>query len=60
VYSWAIVGWAASVSKCAGLVLDALGMALWRRNRAGRPAGPGLVHHSDAGSSTPVSASPPT
>ncbi|WP_443732526.1 integrase core domain-containing protein [Streptomyces lomondensis] len=25
-------------------------MALWRRDRAGTPAGPGLVHHSDAGS----------
>jgi len=23
---------------------------LWRRDRAGTPAGPGLVHHSDAGS----------
>jgi putative transposase len=30
-------------------VLDALDMALWRRDRAGRPVGPGLVHHSDAG-----------
>jgi hypothetical protein len=25
-------------------------MALWRRDRAGIPAGPGLVHHSDASS----------
>lgn len=25
-------------------------MALWRRDRSGRPAGPGLAHHGDAGS----------
>ncbi|TMR89731.1 DDE-type integrase/transposase/recombinase [Nonomuraea basaltis] len=50
VYSWAIAGWAASVSKRAGLVLDALDMALWRRERIGRPVEPGLIHHSDAGS----------
>ena len=25
-------------------------MALWRRDRSGHPAGPGLLHHSDAGS----------
>jgi hypothetical protein len=31
-------------------VLDALQMALWRRDRDGRPVGAGLVHHSDAGS----------
>ncbi|NUK35284.1 IS3 family transposase [Streptomyces lunaelactis] len=50
VFSRAIVGWSASASKRAKLVLDALDMALWRRDRAGTPAGPGLVHHSDAGS----------
>jgi putative transposase len=50
VYSRAIVGWAAATHKRARLVLDALQMALWRRDRDGRPAGPGLVHHSDAGS----------
>ncbi|MGJ6970139.1 IS3 family transposase [Streptosporangium sp. G11] len=50
VYSRAIVGWAAARSKRAKLVLDALDMGLWRRDRAGHPAGPGLVHHSDAGS----------
>lgn len=50
VYSRAIVGWSASLSKRATLVLDALDMALWRRDRAGRPTGPGLIHHSDAGS----------
>ncbi|RSN64740.1 hypothetical protein DMH12_02020 [Streptomyces sp. WAC 04229] len=48
-FSRAIVGWSASTSKRAKLVLDALDMALWRRDRAGTPFGPGLVHHSDAG-----------
>ena len=50
VHSRAIVGWSASMRKRTPLVLDALDMALWRRRRAGHPAGPGLVHHSDAGS----------
>ncbi|MFV2178327.1 IS3 family transposase [Actinomadura sp. LOL_016] len=50
VYSRAVVGWSAATSKRARLVLDALDMGLWRRDRAGTPAGPGLVHHSDAGS----------
>jgi putative transposase len=50
IYSRAIVGWSAATHKRAKLVLDALQMALWRRDRAGHPAGPGLVHHSDAGS----------
>ncbi|MFE9776141.1 DDE-type integrase/transposase/recombinase [Streptomyces sp. NPDC005931] len=50
VFSRAIVGWSTAASKRANLVLDALDMALWRRDRAGTPAGPGLVHHSDAGS----------
>ncbi|MEV6297127.1 IS3 family transposase [Streptomyces sp. NPDC051896] len=50
VFSRAIVGWSAATSKRTKLVLDALDMALWRRDRAGIPTGPGLVHHSDAGS----------
>ena len=50
VYSRAVVGWSAATTKRAELVLDALDMGLWRRDRAGTPAGPGLVHHSDAGS----------
>jgi putative transposase len=50
VYSRAIVGWSAATHKRAKLVTDALQMALWRRDRDGHPAGPGLVHHSDAGS----------
>ena len=50
IYSRAIVGWSAATHKRASLVLDALQMALWRRDRSGHPAGPGLIHHSDAGS----------
>ncbi|MET7345537.1 IS3 family transposase [Streptomyces sp. NPDC005547] len=51
VFSRAIVDWsAAATSKRAKLVLDALDMALWCRDRAGTPTGPGLVHHWDAGS----------
>jgi len=50
IYSRAIVGWAAATSKHTRLVLDALQMALWRRDRDGHRAGPGLIHHSDAGS----------
>jgi putative transposase len=50
VFSRAIVGWSAATTKRSKLVLDALDMALWRRDRAGTPAGPGLIHHSDAGS----------
>jgi putative transposase len=48
--SRAVVGWAAATHKRTKLVLDALQMALWRRDRDGHPAGPGLLHHSDAGS----------
>jgi putative transposase len=50
IYSRAIAGWSAASHKRAKLVLDALQMALWRRDRSGHPAGPGLIHHSDAGS----------
>ncbi|MGW5625293.1 DDE-type integrase/transposase/recombinase [Streptomyces olivaceus] len=62
VFSRAIVGWSAATSKRAKLVLDALDTALWRRDRAKTPAGPGLAHHSDAGiqSSTRLSRSPRT
>jgi putative transposase len=49
-YSRAIVGWSAATNKRTPLVLAALDMGLWRRDRAGRAVGPGLVHHSDAGS----------
>ncbi|MFD7284242.1 IS3 family transposase [Streptomyces sp. NPDC059862] len=50
-FSRRIVGWSASMSKESQLVLDALDMGLWQRDREGRPPVPGeLVHHSDAGS----------
>ena len=50
-FSRRIVGWSASLSKETQLVLDALDMGLWQRDRDGRPPVPGeLVHHSDAGS----------
>jgi putative transposase len=42
--------WAAATHKRAKLVLDALQMALWRRDHDDHPAGSGLIHHSDAGS----------
>ncbi len=45
-YSRAIVGWQIADHVRTDLVLDALEMAIWRRDLA---AG-GLVHHSDAGS----------
>jgi putative transposase len=44
-YSRKVVGWSMSNSLRAGIVIDALNMALWRRDPA-----PGLVHHSDHGS----------
>lgn len=50
VFSRMVTGWAAAGHKRAKLVLDALDMALWHRSRAGHRPGPGLVHHSDAGS----------
>jgi putative transposase len=50
VFSRRMVGWKADTRMRTDLVLDALEMALWARDHAGHPAGPGLVHHSDAGS----------
>lgn len=49
-FSRAIVGWHVATSKTTPLVTTALRMGLWRRDRAGRPATDGLIHHSDAGS----------
>jgi putative transposase len=50
-FSRRIVGWSAATTKETRLVLDALEMALWQRDRDQRPVIPGeLVHHSDAGS----------
>jgi putative transposase len=49
VYSRAIVGWSAATTKRTPLVLNALDMGLWRRDRAGHTVHGGLIHHSDAG-----------
>ncbi|MER7000832.1 DDE-type integrase/transposase/recombinase [Streptomyces sp. NPDC000410] len=50
-FSRHIVGWAASITRHTQLVLDAVEMALWQRDRDGWPPTPGeLMHHSDAGS----------
>jgi putative transposase len=48
-FSRRIVGWSAATSKATALVLGALEMGLWQRDRAGQDRS-GLVHHSDAGS----------
>jgi putative transposase len=48
-FSRRIVGWSAATSKATPLVLGALEMGLWQRDRAGHDRS-GLVHHSDAGS----------
>ncbi|MFF3879159.1 DDE-type integrase/transposase/recombinase [Streptomyces sp. NPDC001978] len=48
-FSRRIVGWSASNSKETRLVLDALEMALWQRDRDGFPYSQGkLIHHSDS------------
>ncbi|MFI5987736.1 IS3 family transposase [Streptomyces sp. NPDC051555] len=50
-FSRRIVGWSAATSKETRLVMDALEMALWQRDRDGFPYQRGeLIHHSDAGS----------
>ncbi|MGW9498915.1 IS3 family transposase [Streptomyces prasinus] len=50
-FSRRIVGWSAATSKETRLVLDALEMALWQRDRDQNPYRKGeLIHHSDAGS----------
>jgi transposase InsO family protein len=44
-----IVGWSATLSKETQLVLDALEMGIWQRDRDGHPHTPGkLIHHSDS------------
>jgi putative transposase len=54
-FSRRVVGWSASTTKEAQLVLDSLKMGIWQRDRDGRPHTPGeLVHHSDAGSGVVV------
>jgi putative transposase len=48
VFSRAIVGWQVATSLYTDLALDALQMAIWRRQAAGADLA-GLVHHSDRG-----------
>jgi putative transposase len=48
VYSRMIVGWQVATSLYTDLALDALKMAIWRRQNHGADLG-GLVHHSDRG-----------
>jgi putative transposase len=49
VFSRMIVGWRAARTMRTELPLDALEMALWRRDRSGHAVA-GLIQHSDAGS----------
>lgn len=51
VFAQKIVAWHAATTKTTELVMTPLRIALWQRDREGRPAVPGeLIHHSDAGS----------
>jgi putative transposase len=51
VFAQKIVAWHAATTKTTELVMTPLRIALWQRDREGRPAIPGqLIHHSDAGS----------
>jgi transposase InsO family protein len=50
VFAQKIVAWHAATSKDVQLVDVPLRMALWARDREGRRAPAGLIHHSDAGS----------
>ena len=51
VFAQKIVAWHAATSKSTEMVMTPLRIALWQRDRDGRPAAPGqLIHHSDAGS----------
>ena len=51
VFSQRIVGWHAAADRRTDLVMTPLRIALWDRDRQGRPVKPGqLQHHSDAGS----------
>lgn len=51
VFAQRIVAWHAATNKETDLVMIPLRMALWERDREGRPAVAGeLIHHSDAGS----------
>jgi putative transposase len=48
-YARRILGWRADTSMRTSLVLDALEMAIWTRDRAGVADLTGLIHHTDAG-----------
>ena len=59
VFAQRIVGWHAASTKHTDLVMTPLRIAIWQRDREGRPvagsvpgsvAGSELIHHSDAGS----------
>jgi transposase InsO family protein len=51
VFAQKIVAWHAATTKTTELVMTPLRMALWQRDREGRPTQPReLIHHSDAGS----------
>ena len=51
VFAQRIVAWHAATNKETDLVMIPLRMALWERDREGRPTVAGeLIHHSDAGS----------
>jgi putative transposase len=49
-FSRAIVGWSVSTTKDVTFVEACLAMALWRRDHAGHPVPPTMIHHSDIGS----------
>jgi putative transposase len=49
-YARRILGWRADTTMRTSLVLDALEMAIWTRDRAGVADLTGLIHHTDAGS----------
>jgi putative transposase len=50
VFSQRILGWAVAATMTDRLVRDALAMAVWQRDRHGRPIGDRVIHHSDKGS----------
>jgi putative transposase len=49
-YARRIVGWRADTTMRTSLVLDAVEMAIWTRDRDGVADLAGLIHHNDAGS----------
>ena len=59
-FSRRIVGWSAAMSKETQLVLDALEMAIWQRDRDGHPHTHGTLIPRMPGRNTPRSSSPST